>query len=95
MTKFLTLVQGELPLGVAVNLHEYLEIHQTDEGFQAIHPCEPTTIPPGPQKVELLARRLELGQELFNEQDPRVRSTKFAADLVLFGGRDDEDDDTD
>lgn len=92
---YLTMIQGELPLAEARNLHEYLEMHQTDEGFQALSPCQPTTVMPGPEKAELMRQRLEAGQELWHPSDPRVKTTRYAADLIPIFSNNGDDDDTD
>lgn len=92
--QLLTLIQGELPLAEAKNLHEYLEMHQTDVGFEALAPCQPTNLMPGWEKADLMRLRLEAGQELWHPEDPRVRTTKYAPDLMPIFSTDRDDDDT-
>jgi hypothetical protein len=67
------LTQATFGLPEAQNLLDYIEIHNTDEGFEPAKNCRPTKVMPGGmEKADILAKRLERSEELWHEDDPRV-----------------------
>ena len=60
-----------LPYETADNLHEYLRINRDDEAhlFEPENEGEPTSELPGPTRAEVYRRRVENGEEIFNEND--------------------------
>lgn len=67
-----------------VNIFELTRWH-SDRDWIPLGPCEPTTIRPGPDKVAVLARRMELGVELWHPSDPTCLTQSWLS--ILHGER--------
>ena len=56
---------------------DYLAANKTDDGFEPTKKPEPTDAAPGTwSKVEVLAARLERGEELWHDLDRKIDLTK-------------------
>ena len=52
------------------NVYEHLKLHGDDQEFEPTRKPKPTRVAPGSDdKVMLLRRRVELGEELWHDQD--------------------------
>jgi hypothetical protein len=70
----MAIVEQQLTLGLHEpdDLLDYIDEWNTDDGFEATIIPEPTQHEPGsPGKVEVLAERLRLGHQLWNEKDAK------------------------
>ena len=53
-----------------VGIRVHLDVHRSEDGFEPRGLAEPTQARPGsPEKVEILAARLEQGLDLYHPQD--------------------------
>lgn len=78
--------QNSLGFPEPMNVFEHVGYYGRCDTFMPRNPPRPTALPPGPERVNVLIKRVEMGQDLWHEKDAVEHNDEQQELLEMLGG---------